>query len=227
MSYVVNQEFLRLTSEVLKRKDSAQYHLEASLLQVIIQRVKEERVYTSGSGSDFIHISCRVLEDLIQLERANGLFDNEFNLNKLSKDVIRHISLFSLASRSEYGGVSGGTSTKYGSSLALGLFSVDMNIAAQNQMLGIIPVPSQLRKRALKKYIEMIKADDYLIEDFSVYNLKSKEVLQALYVRGFNVYGDKKFTINEMQELLKCWLQFSKSVKSETLRLLAPIILWW
>merc|ERR1712233_302707 len=110
---------------------------------------------------------------------------------------------------------------------ALGLFSMDMNASAQNLLLGVIPIPTKLRKNALRKYIEMIKADDYLIEDFSVYNLKSKEVMQALYVRGFNVYGQRKFAINEMQDLLKCWLEFSKHVKSETLFLLAPIILWW
>ena len=229
MSQTLNQEFMRLASGILNRRDMIDCHLEASLIQAIILKVREEQ----ARGDDYVQVSCKVLSDLVQFERAEtmnnggGLFQSEFTLERLSDEVIKNMSLFSLASRSEYGGVSGGTSTKYGRNVTLGLFSLSMSTAAQTKLLGFVPVPRKMRMKALRKYMQMIRADDELIADFSVYNLKTKELQQALYVRGFNVYGEHKLTVNELQELLKAWIQFSRSVRTETLFLLAPAVLWW
>lgn len=237
MSQTLNQEFMRLTSGVLNRKDMMDCHLEASLLQAIILKMHEEQ----ARGESYVVASCKVLSDLIQFESDHAssvsggatsggdgaLFQSEFTLERLSDQVIKNMSLFSLASRSEYGGVSGGTSTKYGRNVTLGLFSFSMTIAAQSKLFGFVPVPRKLRMKALRKYMQMIRADDELIADCSVYNLKTKELQQALYVRGFNVYGEHKLSVNDLQELLKAWVHFSRGVKTETLFLLAPAILWW
>jgi hypothetical protein len=237
-SAIVVDEFMNMTSEILADPNQSEHHLEASLLQAMINNVRDSRTYDTGT-KNFIRISTQVLHDLQKIDNnIHGLFHTKFTIGTqqglIKGDLLKSMILFLMITKHEYNGISGVGARQVNAALTgsgsgavhLPILKYFIMIWAEANYL----TPEWVRIRGLKAYLQQIRYDDLYIRHFGVSHMTLEEIMQALYVRGFNVHEQgqmKFFSLNELQELMASWIQFTSKVKSDCLVVFAQTLLWW
>ncbi|KAL0487398.1 LETM1 domain-containing protein YLH47, mitochondrial [Acrasis kona] len=237
-SAMVIDSFLKMTNDLMEDPKQSHTHVEALKINTLINHVVDSRNYDTGTRN-FIDVSVQVLKELQELDlNPDGLFNKQFSLSApesiISANLLGHMVTFLMVTQHEYNGISC-VGPKQVNAAISGIGSGAINLPLKRYtIMSWAKSPrfatEGIKRAGLKDYLEMMKYDDIYIKHFGVKQMTLWELLQALYVRGLNVHeqGDmKKFTVEELQELMSAWTQFSANVKSDSLKVFAQTLLWW
>jgi len=79
-----------------------------------------------------------------------------------------------------------------------------------------------IKSRYLERRFRQLKSDDHLVREFTTEAMRREELVEALYMRGFDIKGyEEFFSFVQLSDIMNAWLRFSERTSNSMLYMLA------